>query len=326
MNLNKLCLIFLFIFSNGAIACTAVFTSLDFNPPISRSFSGGQHAAPLGTLGGMSGISSTPTVFRSCNSTGSSVTAYYAQYNSAFGPAVSHYSGNQYTVYRLPGVPGIGVSFDMADPNRDWNQLRSSMSLLIQDNYCCIGFKSRVQYHIIGELKNGNYSVPRTHVGNMWPVGTNPSSPIVKLYSPQTTITVNVASCTLSVPPLVNLNADISQPTQFNVTVNGCSGATTVYTSFSDANSPATTSTSLKNNGTATGYALKLEVVNGAAVQIIPVAASGTKPRTGEILMGAGDKNAPLVKGFNAIVTEVNGGKPQPGTLDFKAIVGVAYR
>lgn len=325
MNLNKLCLIFLFIFSNGAIACSTDHATLDFNPPISRSFSGGQHAAPLGTLGGMSGISSTPTVFRSCNSTGSSVTAYYAQYNNAFGGSVSHYSGSGYTVYRLPGVPGIGVSFDMADPNRDWNQLRSSMSLLIQDNYPYIGFKSRVQYHIIGELKNGNYNVPRTHVGNMWSVGTNPLSPTVKLYSPQTTITVNVASCALSVPPLVNLNADISKPTQFNVNINGCSGRTTVYTSFSDANSPSTTSASLKNKGTATGYALKLEVVDGDPVQIISVAASGTKPRTGEILMGTGDKNAPLVKGFNAIVTK-DGGKPQPGTLDFKAIVGVAYR
>jgi type 1 fimbria pilin len=121
------------------------------------------------------------------------------------------------------------------------------------------------------------------------------------------------------------LNPDISQPTQFNVTVEGCSGRTTVSTSFSDANSPATTSASLKNNGTATGYALKLEVVNGGAVQILPVASSGASSRPGEIPMGIGNVNVPLVKSFNAIVTE-DGGKPQPGTLDFKAIVGVAYR
>jgi hypothetical protein len=324
MNLNKLCLIFLFIFSNGAIACTSAYASLDFSTAITRNFSGGQHAVPLGTLGGMSNVNSIPTVFSSCNSTPPTVTAYYAQYTGLLGNPVTHYSGPDFTVYQLPGVPGVGVSFDMADPNKPWNQLRSTKSLLIQDNYGWIGFRSRVQYHIIGELKNGNYNVTRRHVGNMWAEGAK-TSPTVQLWSPATTVTVNVASCKLDVPPLVNLNADISKPTQFNVTVEGCSGRTTVSTSFSDANSPATTSASLKNNGTATGYALKLEVVNGAAVQILPVASSGASSRPGEIPMGIGDKNVDLVKSFNAIVTE-DGGKPQPGTLDFKAIVGVAYR
>lgn len=289
--------------------------------PVQRSFSGPQHSTPLGILGDLTNEVGRQ-LYKDCKEVSKDV---YSVFNGALEEAHNHSSGKEYVVYKLPDVPGIGVSFDVKDPNKSWVPLRQEPSKLITHTGPTLGIRSRIQFHIIDDIKPGIYTIPSTAVGSVWAQeGNNPNNKTdsVSLFLPEVSIVVDVYSCQLSVPERVELNSDIDKVTTFNVRIEECGGKTNVFSRFSDAEEPTVIKDRLKNTGSAKGYSLKIETRDGQSVDIIPI---GTNATQGEIDMGHADINKPLSKEFQARVVK-EGEQQEVGSLEFKAIVGVAYR
>lgn len=311
------------VFADGV--CNKIYNPWYLSEYVERRFSGPQHDTPLGLLGSMTTEVKKPTVFY-CPDDALGVASYYTAYNNALGDRVEHAGPSAYIVYALPNVPGIGVSVDMADPNQPWVALGDSNQTLLANYYGdSVGFKSRIQFHIIGNLYPGEYLSPPIKVGKIW--GEKVKNPNIKsgdieLWLPQVKIVVNVDSCELNVPAQVNLGSDIRNSTPFVVRVDQCSGPVDVFTRFSDAAETAVKKDSLINTGSAKGYVLKIETKDGQPIDIIPV---GTNRAVGEIPMGKANKDLSLSKEFQARVVK-DGIEQQDGSLEFGAIVGVSYR
>lgn len=296
-------------------------TSLMLSDPVTRYFSGPQHYIQLGVIGELTN-ELRRQLYINCYLVDKDVIAVA---NGALDEVHNHSSGNEYVVYQLPDVPGIGVSIDVKDPNKTWMPLKNEPTTLITYNGPSLGIMSRLQFHIVGDVKAGVYNIPSMEIGSVWAQETtNPNNKLepFKLYLPVIRIVVNVYSCQLSVPERVELDSDLDKVTTFNVRIEECGGKTNVFSRFSDAEEPTVIKDRLKNTGSAKGYSLQIETRDGQSVDIIPV---GTNATQGEIDMGQADINKPLSKEFHARVVK-EGGRQEVGTLEFKAIVGVAYR
>ncbi|ELI6433227.1 hypothetical protein RRM65_003012 [Aeromonas salmonicida subsp. salmonicida] len=307
--------------SESDLCAVAGDTSWMLSDPVTRTFSGPQHSAPLGVLGDLTNEVGRQ-LYRDCKAVDKDIIAVA---NGALEEVHNHSSGKEYVVYKLPDVPGIGVSIDVKDPNKSWIPLKNEPLTLITYGGPTLGIRSRLQFHIVGDIKPGVYNIPSMEIGSVWAQETtNPNNKLepFKLYLPEITMVVNVYSCQLSVPERVELDSDLDKVTTFNVRIEECGGKTNVFSRFSDAEEPTVIKDRLKNTGSAKGYSLQIETRDGQSVDIIPI---GTNATQGEIDMGQADINKPLSKEFQARVVKEGGGQ-EVGTLEFKAIVGVAYR
>jgi type 1 fimbria pilin len=316
------------IFSSVTFAdnCRISTDTWDLSELVYRKIDGPLHKIPLGPFGGLTNEVHKAAIFNDCKSgTEGKSTDYYLKYNGALGHQINHHSGSEYIVFAVPGVPGIGVSIDMKDPNRDWISLSEQEAKLVSYNGPTVGFKSRIQFHVVSDLKTGKYHVPRQKIaivqGNRHGASP-PYTPAVNIYFPETDITINASSCVLNVPSDVRLNDDISNTTPFSVSVNQCSGPVNIFTRFSDVTAPETVKEYVKNTGTAQGYSLKIETEDGKSVQLIPI---GTNSNDGELSLGRLEAGGALIKEFQARIIE-NQSRKIPGTLEYGVIVGVAYR
>ncbi|WP_447831101.1 hypothetical protein [Aeromonas salmonicida] len=328
MNLKFITITSMLLFSSFSYAdsCSISSDVWDLSSPVERNIDGPQHNIPLGVFGGMTNEVHNSGIFRDCTSgTTGKNTTYYLKYNGVLGPEINHYSGSEYIVYGLPGVPGIGVSVDMKDPNRNWVSMAEQDKVLISYNGPTVGFKSRIQFHIVGELKPGKYNLPRKKVGMVIGDrhgGSSPYTPELNIYLPEIKIIINTRGCQLDVPSHVSLNDDLSEATPFSIGVSQCTGAVNIYTRFSDVTDPEIIKDHVKNTGTAQGYSLKIETEDGKPIQLIPV---GTNAKDGELSFGKVNEGGSISKIFRARISEEQS-KKVPGTLEYGVIVGVAYR
>ncbi|HEA3202495.1 hypothetical protein [Aeromonas veronii] len=300
-------------------ACYSVAqTTWDITTPQTVPVSGGRDLFQRGPYLGLTQEMHIESLFL-C---GDGMREYLSKYTGSLPTTPNNFGSN--TIYALPDVPGFGVSIDVSDPNQPWVDLKSTPQPLVRYGGRT-GLKSRLQYHIYADLKPGSYRVPRTKVGEVWGElvsNRNDKTPIVSLYIPSMTFNVSTYGCVLNVPSNISLSSDLEQSTYFNVTISQCGGDVIGWVRFSDPDALTSTKATLVNKGEAKGYNLKFQTKNGGLITLIP---AGTKPQTGEILLGLISRGQTRTETFSALLTR-NSEDVRPGTLKFATIVGVSYR
>lgn len=215
---------------------------------------------------------------------------------------------------------------DVKDPDRNaqWVSLSSANQRLVTYG-SHVGLNSRLRLYATGPFQPGTYQVARAKIGEMQSELVSNSadkSPIVSLYIPAMTITVDSYGCTLNVPNNVALSTDVEQSTTFNVTISQCGGTVTAFARFSDPDAQAATKNALPNKGTAKGYELKLQTSGKAPITFIPV---GTTARTDEINLGSITATQTRTTSFSALLSRTSD-EVRPGMLELATIVGISYR
>ncbi|TYA01629.1 hypothetical protein [Vibrio cholerae] len=311
----------LFLFTNQVqAACASVVSSTwdlsSSNPP---KFQLPEHQISSPTIIYTTPQRATQTLFMCTDGNRN----YYARLTNSLGGVVS---GTGSSLYRLPGIKNLSISMDVKDPdiNAKWVSLNSFAQRTITYG-SHVGLYSRLKFYATGPFEPGTYSVTRTKVGEMWGELVSNSadkSPIVSLYLPAMTITVDNYGCSLNVPSSVVLSTDVEQLTRFNVTISQCGGVVVPLVRFSDPDAQASTKQALSNKGTAKGYELKLQTSSGNAITFIPV---GTAARSEEITFGLMNVGQSRTVSFSALLSRTSE-DISPGTLQFATILGVSYR